>query len=46
MKVKVRKHKKSPAPAAPKQVKNEVKNIEYVSISLKRMIDSSRNRST
>lgn len=46
MKVKVRKYKKSPAPLTAEQVKNETKDIEYVSISLKRMIEGARERST
>lgn len=46
MKVKIRKCKKSPAPIAAEQVKNETKNIEYVSISLKRMIEGARERYT
>lgn len=45
MKVKLRKCKKTPAPVATEQVKNETKNIEYVSINLKRMIEGARNRS-
>ncbi len=46
MKVKLRRCKKSPAPVAAEQVKEVSKDIKYVSISLKRMIESARNHST
>lgn len=46
MKVKLRKCKKSPALLVAEQVKEISKDIKYVSISLKRIIESARKHST
>ena len=46
MKVKVRKHKKAPAPVEAEQVQKVSQHVKYVSIDLRKIIENAKKKTT